>query len=234
MKKFFVLVVILAFGIAPVFAEEVNFDKVIKYQKKVMEVGFRILNANQIEKRMTFCYKTNNVVNASANSVSKSILVYKGILPFFDDDNELAAILSHEIAHGLDFHAGFWRQTAMSFNPVKYEKKADMKAVDLMVNAGYNPVALIIILNKITDEPKKFDIFMGSRPYTHPIGSDRLTYVYEYIYAKYPAYLADNDYKTNLYYQNFLLTSKKERELIRQKYNKENIVPVSNTTPKKK
>ena len=40
------------------------------------------------------------------------------------------------------------------------------------------------------------------------------------IFKKYPAYLVDNDYKTNIYYQNFILTSKKDREKIRQKFEK--------------
>ena len=92
-----------------------------------------------------------------------------------------------------------------------------------MVNAGYNPVAMIVVLNKICDEPSYFE--NGG---THPAGSERLAAVYEYIYAKYPAYLADNDYKNNLYYQNFLLTSKAAREQIRKKYNQSAVVPVSN------
>ena len=42
--------------------------------------------------------------------------------------------------------------------------------------------------------------------------------IYSYIYSKYPEYLVDNDYKNNLYYQNFLLTTKKQRAGIRERY----------------
>lgn len=215
MKKLILCLVALILTTSVCFADELRLDKETQYQKKVMEVGFRILNANQIDKRMTFYYTNTKDVNAAAYGASKRICLYKGLLPFIDNDDELAAILSHEIAHGIDFHEGYLRRVAMSFRPSKYEKKADKKAVDLMVNAGYNPVAIIIILNKITGEPNFSDDF-GVR--THPVGSARLAYVYEYIYAKYPAYLADNEYKNNLYYQNFLLISKKDRNLIRQKY----------------
>ena len=40
--------------------------------------------------------------------------------------------------------------------------------------------------------------------------------VYEYIYRKYPAYLANNKYAENIYYQNFLLTSQQNREKLKQ------------------
>jgi hypothetical protein len=48
--------------------------------------------------------------------------------------------------------------------------------------------------------------------------------MYERIYEKYPAYLVQNDYRENIYYQNFLLTSKEAREKIR----KEHEINVSN------
>ena len=41
--------------------------------------------------------------------------------------------------------------------------------------------------------------------------------IYEYIYKKYPEYLANNAYKGNIYYQNFLLTSKENRKKFQKK-----------------
>ena len=82
-----------------------------------------------------------------------------------------------------------------------------------MVTAGYNPVALIIVLNKISGEKKGISSWFS----THPAGSRRLVLIYEYIYKKYPGYLVDNDYRRNLYYQNFLLISKDDREKIRER-----------------
>ena len=52
--------------------------------------------------------------------------------------------------------------------------------------------------------------------FVHHKGSDRMMYIYQYIYQKYPAYLVENDFLTNVYYQNFLLSSKKERAKIRK------------------
>ena len=227
MKKFLIGLLVFIAVSAASYADSVYLlEKDAPNQQKIMKIGFRILNANQIENRMTFFYSTQNEVNAAAYARNKTIVVYKGLLPFIDDENEIAAVLCHEVAHGLDFFAGYWRRVAMNFNPKKYERKADLKGVDLMVNAGYNPVAMIVVLNKICAEPSYFEN-SGS----HPAGSERLAAVYEYIYSKYPAYLADNDYKNNLYYQNFLLTSKAAREEIRKKYNPQSIVPVNNKKP---
>lgn len=227
MRKFFLTILLFCFTLNVSMGDELRLERDTKYQKKVMEIGYRILNANQIEKRMTFHYENEKTVNAFARSSSKNITVFKGLLPYFDDDNELAAVIAHEIAHGLDFHAGFWRIQAMRLNSIKYETKADKVGIDLMVNAGYNPVAMILVHNKISAEQNWYEASA-----THPTGSDRLSDIYEYIYAKYPAYLADNEYKTNIYYQNFLLTSKKSRELIRQKYAPKEVVPVTNKTKK--
>lgn len=223
MKKFILCIFALFMTFTACFADELRLDKEAKYQKQVMQVGFRILNANQIEKRMTFYYVNNKDVNAATYLSNKTICLYKGIIPFIDSEDELAAVLSHEIAHGIDAHKGLWRRITMSASSKSYEFKADKKGVDLMVNAGYNPVAMIVVLNKLTGEENWFE-----RSMSHPAGSERLVTLYDYIYSKYPEYLVDNEYKNNLYYQNFLLTTKQARSFIRQRYNKNNTVQVSN------
>lgn len=225
MKKLILSLILFAMTFSVCFADELRLDKEAKYQKQVMQIGFRILNANQIEKRMTFYYDNNKNVNAVTYMTSKSIHVYKGILPFMDSEDEIAAIISHEIAHGIEAHRGLWRRIVMSSCTKSFEFQADQKAVDLMVNAGYNPVALIIILNKISPEQNWFE-----RSSSHPEGSRRMLALYDYIYGKYPEYLIDNAYKNNLYYQNFLLTTKSERKKIREKYTP--VTPVNNKKTK--
>lgn len=222
MKRFIFCLLVLAISINSVFADELRLDKEAKYQKQIMQIGYRVLNANQIDKRMTFFYVNSKDVNAATTLRSKQISVYKGLLPLLDSDDELAAVICHEIAHGLDAHKGLWRRFTMAGSSKSYEFKADKKGVDLMVNAGYNPIAMIVILNKITAEPSWFERYPS-----HPGGSERLLTIYSYIYSKYPEYLVDNDYKNNLYYQNFLLTTKKQRAGIRERYKDKNIIPVS-------
>lgn len=200
--------------------------------KKVTQTGYRILNANQIEKRVTFDvenkFKDKDKIKASSDKKSRSALLHSAIVPYIDDENELAAVISYKIANQLQYRSKHSAKKFDSFPLVK-GSKADLVAVDLMVKAGYNPVAMITMLNKIVEEPAFWYERIGS---SRTRGTDRLACVYEYIYVKYPAYLVDNDYKNNLFYQNFLLTSKTPRELVKQKYNTQNIVPVKN--PKKK
>lgn len=224
MKKIILLFITMLMFSQFCLADELRLDKDAPYQKKLMEIGFRILNANRVDKRITFYYKNDQDVNAKILSRSKKVYIYKGLIPFIDNDDEFAAIIAHEIAHGIELHEGLARRIAMKLRPIKYEQKADQTAVDLLVNSGYNPLGLIMILNKISGEP----CFASSRSN----GTKRLANIYEYIYKKYPAYLVYNDYKKNIYYQNFLLTSKPERAKIRQKYQQNKLLQVNKKEPK--
>lgn len=225
MKKILLMITVLLFTNSISQAYDIDLTKDGQYQKKVMETGFKILNANRIEKRVVFNYTSSKKVNALAYSGDHSAVILQGILPYLEDDAELAGIISHEIAHNIDYYHGFFRTLAMHTIILKktYEVKADKKAVDYMVKSGYSPVAYIIAMNKVSGEINWLD----SKLY-YPKTSKRLATIYEYIYDKYPAYLVQNEYKENIYYQNFLLTSKDAREKIRAKH----IQNVSNNTKK--
>ena len=80
-----------------------------------------------------------------------------------------------------------------------------------MVNAGYNPVALIVVMSK-TFPQERYDWYSS-----HPLTTKRMMEVYEYIYKKYPEYLSNNPYKNDSFYQNFLLTSKSNRSKFQKK-----------------
>ena len=229
-KKVLLIFAVLLFSNSACMAFELDSTKEGQYQKKVMEIGFNLLNTNRIEKRTIFKYKDDSwskEVNAYASSLDKSVTVLKGLMPYLENDAELAGVLAHEIAHQQDFYKGYFRMLAMAFTPKKYEQKADKIAVDYMVKAGYNPVAIIIVLNKILGQTT------SDYGASHPMATKRLAYIYEYLYKKYPAYLVDNEYKDNVYYQNFLLTSKDARKKIREDIEKQEKqgkeIPVSNT-----
>lgn len=184
-------------------------------QNSVNEVGFRILNANKIKYPMNFCYNNKNTVNAYSAHSNRNITVYNGIINYMDDEDELAAVISHEISHSIDSSEGIMRGyfsfVPYIFTPRKFERKADKRAIDFMVKAGYNPVAMIVMMNKAF--PQYRYEFLS----THPLASRRMMYVYEYIYLKYPEYLKNNKYYDNIYYQNFLLTSQENRRKLQRK-----------------
>ena len=220
MKKIFFivgLVLMMVIGFAkPSFAWDVT--TVNELQQRMNEVGFKILNSNRIEKRFMFM-AINRVYTrdiwTDVSSVNRIVWIKPTVIPYIDDDNELAAILSHSLAHGIDTYEGALRGYISILNywvaPNKYDLKADKMAVDFMVNAGYNPLALITILNKIGKQ-YRFDIFSN-----HTLASRRMMLIYEYIYTKYPSILVENEYKDNIYYQNFLLTSRNNRMKLLEK-----------------
>ncbi len=71
------------------------------------------------------------------------------------------------------------------------ETTADNASIDYLVNAGYNPLASISLLNKISGN--YFDFFSD-----HPSGEKRIKKAYKYIQAKYPQYI-EKGYNTTSY-----------------------------------
>lgn len=216
MKKFIYGIVLVILLSVPSFAWDVK--DVAQLQERMNYVGFNILNANRIEHRLIF-QVINRVYTrdkwADVSSVNRTVWIKPTMLPYIDSDDELAGILSHQIAHGVDTYEGILRGYISILNywvaPNKYDLKADKRAVDYMVNAGYNPLAYIVILNKIGQQ-YRYDIFSN-----HTLISRRMMLIYEYIFTKYPSILADNEYKDNVYYQNFLLTSRTNRRMLQEK-----------------
>lgn len=210
MKKFLLPVILgILLCTTSVFADEfVSVDnlttenywnKTGKAQEKVYSVANRLIERNQLNKRVPLTIiSKNNEVNANANLFYKNITVYSGILLHIDSDDELAFILGHEMAHAMDAYGGPVKYVAMQWNAKSFEMKADLKAIDMMVNAGYDPTAAIVIGNKIFSEPMWDWGFFS----THPKGSKRLLSMYKYIYKKYPQYLTSANTKA-AYFKNF-------------------------------
>lgn len=221
MKKFLVVMSLLLVGLSASaeFVEiETNvnmknfWEKNGKEQQKVIDVGSRILNENKLDKRIPFTVNRNkNVNNATSSKLDKTVTVYEGMLFYCDNDDELAFVLSHEIAHSLDAYDGLGKWVAMTFNSKAYEYKADLIGVDLMVNAGYNPIAAITMMNKLFPE-SYFDCGLFT---SHPKTSNRMFAVYKYIYKKYPS-VFNSDMVHNVNYVNFTYSSEKDINLFKQ------------------
>lgn len=223
MKKILIVICAIFIGItaqADVIINEnsINMDNIWntlgKREQKLYEVGSRILNRNNTPKRVTFYLNKSPLksINAYTSYSDKGVYVYPELLNYIDNDDELAAILSHEIAHAMDYYDGFGKLIVMKFNSKAYEYKADEKGIDYMVKAGYNPIAMITVMNKIGGE----SIFDWGTFTTHPKTSARLMKDYEYIYKKYPSYLTTQMTK-NLYYVNWTHTAQKDIQKFQQK-----------------
>lgn len=198
--------------------EEIDLLTQNSIQSRIDNVGTQLLNYNKISKRIVFTYnaKEKKKTLRTDKSLSKrQVIIYDSLYQSIQSDDELAAALAREISAVIKSYSGVWGGTLDSLQVAlgakKFETVADKRAVDYMVNAGYNPLALIILINK-TCPQKRFDKF--SR---HNLTSKRLARIYEYITYKYPQYLQDNDYISNPYYQNFLLTSLENRKKLDEK-----------------
>jgi len=178
-----------------------------KYQEKVISVGTKIFNANKLDKRIVLrVNKDTKLVNAYADPFDKTVNIYKGILPYLDNDDELAYVIGHETAHCLDFYdGGIFKVVTIQFNKKAYEYKADLVGVDLMTKAGYNPIAAITAQNKVLTEQIWANLFFTS----HPKGSNRQLAIYEYIYRKYP-WALNTEMVHNVNYENFVYSQQKE------------------------
>jgi len=215
MKKLLVLLALLVFNSCAQASITINLIPTKEQRTLVAKVGYTLLNANRIPHKMTFSVKNHKSPNAWTYYVDNEIVVTNSLIESFTKEDELAAVLAHEISHGVDYRQGIFKgyfsYLSTQLNSKKYEYKADKRAVDYMVKAGYNPLAMIVSLNIIAPQ-KRYDWCSE-----HPLTTRRMAEIYEYIYNKYPQYLVQNEYKDNLIYQNFLLTSRENRAKLEQK-----------------
>jgi metalloendopeptidase OMA1, mitochondrial len=128
--------------------------------RRVRQITMRIAKAAEIEplqreinlriRGYRFEWEANVIRERQANAFclpAGKVFVFTGILPIAADDGQLAAVLSHEIAHALAHHASerVARERGGSniFGSLRYdrmqESEADHIGVFLMPFAGYDP-----------------------------------------------------------------------------------------------
>lgn len=218
-KRFFIILAAIFLFQQFAFAVDDNqLAKEITIQSKIDETGARLLNANKIDKRIVFAYdKADKKAKLKIDPAitSRQVILYEGDYKYIANEDELAAFLARKILIALKSYNGLFNGYLGSFEvkaaPKKFELAADKRAVDFMVTAGYHPVALITFIQKSCPQ-KRFDRFSNRN-----LTSKRLAHIYEYIYTKYPYYLANNPYFETEAYQNFLLTSLNNRRLFQKK-----------------
>ncbi len=217
-NKIYLLLLTLSIFINCASANDEILNEQQNIQSRINNCGMKILNANKIQKRVIFVYNEKEKKSLLENDntlLNREIILYDNPYKNIENDDELAAFLSREIAiavRGYDGLAnGFLRSLQIKAAPKKFELVADKRAVDYMVVAGYNPIALITYIQKTSPQKKQDTIAF------HNLTSKRLAIIYEYIYTKYPYYLKENPYLYTESYQNFLLTSQNNRKKLEEK-----------------
>lgn len=239
MKKFLILLFALFLGLQ-VNAGTTTVDKTAT-QKRLNNIVYIIVKKNNLPSGITVKLENKDEANAYA-TLNKEIYVYTGMLKVATTDEELAAIMAHEMGHILNGHNAkqtilnsVIKSVASSTNPQtnaqalgviaaqelstsnlsrKDEMEADITAIDLLHNAGYNPLALISVLNKVCGN--YIDVIS-----THPSGEKRLQNAYDYIDYNYPQW-TKKGYNTDSYKKAYALISLnvKERNLNAKKFQK--------------
>ena len=223
MKKLFGILLCFVLSAAGAFAASYNtstnwFDT--KNVSHLNTIGKNIIKANKMPSTVTFKVTDNVDMNASNTNTTQYVYIYSGDLKYVENDNELAAVVAHEIGHLVNGHytkSSLLNGAISSFNPTTSseksaatvdllkaissskvskdnQKEADITAVDLMMSAKYNPLALISVVYK-SDIAKN-----GGSLHFDLSCEERIMNIYDYANYNYPEQVKAN-YKTDSYQQ---------------------------------
>lgn len=211
-------------------------------------IGQNIVKANKMPATVSFKVTDNQNMNTDA-TYTQIVYIYSGDLKFVENDNELAAVVAHEIGHLVNGHSaksGLVNSMLSSVNPnmksdganttvrllktissnkvnKENDKEADITAVDLLAAAKYNPLALISVVYKS-------DIAnLGGLMDENLSCEDRIMNIYDYANYNYPATVKAN-YKTdsyqkalNLIYANLKIRNADSKKLEKAKKEQEKL-----------
>ncbi len=82
---------------------------------------------------------------------SGHIYLTEGMVELVCTEDDLAAVLAHEMGH-LDDLAAFSRPTGADADRLKIEADADDQAAAMLLDAGFEPSALAIMIERLRDE----------------------------------------------------------------------------------
>lgn len=223
MKKIlgFLVGAVMIFAQTNAFAASYNestnwFDtKVINH---INTIGQNIVKANNMPSTVTFKVTDNENMNTDVAATTQYIYIYSGDLKHVENDNELAAVIAHEIGHIVNGHnakSSIFNTAISTFNPntstqnaattvdliktissnkvsKSNDKEADITAVDLLSSAKYNPLALISVVYK-SDAA-----VVGGLMDENLSCEERIMNIYDYANYNYPTTVKAN-YKTTSY-----------------------------------
>lgn len=128
-----------------------------------------------------FQVSVDSTLNAEANGAY--IEITTGLIAFTHDDDELAAVLAHEMAHNILRHrerlaaAGVPERGKLSADDEKLilatEIEADRLSVYLLDRAGYSTAAILAFWRRMASH----DGFERSSPRSHPSDSERIAII---------------------------------------------------------
>ncbi len=210
---------------------------------RVPAVGKQVLTKNNLPTDTKFVVTETTVVNSTSNT-NKELYVPKNALGYTGNDNEVAAVISQEIGTIINANASkkklvsnitsalagsvsgenaqnnalILNQIAMNSMSEKDQMNADITGTDLMIQAGYNPLAMIVVLGKM---PGSTMDTLKSQPNNFK----RSMYIYDYLSYNYPSKVKAGynckEYKNFLAYIQPTIDERKADKKKLAKFNKE-------------
>ena len=236
MKKIILSILTLAIFSVPTFAGTwVAADR-------VAGVGETIVKKNSLPSKLTF-----KVVNGAADNSSVSttniVQISSTELSYAGNDNEVAAVISTELGQIINGKStkdklrnaaktalreklaenNIINTTASSDfvsnkTTLRDYKLADMTGADLMINAGYNPLAMVVVITKMPG--RNIEIALGK-----PANSERAMNVYNYLAYNYADKIKVGyncqEYRNFLTYANPIVEKRTSTKRLLNKFNKE-------------
>lgn len=183
---------------------------------RVSTVGSKLLTKSGITAKITFKV-VDGIADNSDVVTTKTVQVSSTNLSYAGNDNEVAAVVANELGHIICNHTdkAKIRKLALARLGVdtttttatlastqlsaKEETEADLVGIDLMINAGYNPLAMVVVITKYPGST--MDALVG-----RPCNADRAMESFNYLTYSYPAKVkagyACNEYRNFLTYAN--------------------------------
>ena len=236
MKKIISFLFSISLLVLPSFAAEYN------PASKVPTVGKNILTKNNLPSKTTFKV-VNGIADNTDTSSTNIIEISQQDLTYAGNDNEVAAVISNEIGHIINGKAAKDKFRDIAKNAItstlssdniistaanseylkgktnlKDNKEADITGVDLMIQAGYNPLAMVVVITKMPGST--LEILQGK-----PANTERAMNVFDYLTYNYPSKIKAGygcqEYRNFLAYAEPIVKERNSNKKKLEKFNKE-------------
>lgn len=209
---------------------------------RVAPVGKVLLEKNGLPATTTFKV-VNGAADNSSVATTNTVYISSTDLTYAGNDSEVAAVVSNELGHIINGHYSKNKmrdiaKAAITSNlssdnvittasnstfvanrtSLSDNKEADITGVDMMIQAGYNPLAMVVVITKMPGST--LEIVSGK-----PANSERAMNVYNYLTYNYPSKVKAgygcNEYRAFLTYADPIVADRNANAKKLAKFKKE-------------
>ena len=208
---------------------------------RVSTVGKAIITKNDLPAKTTFKV-VNGAADNSNTSATNVVQISSTDLTYAGTDTEVAAVVAHEIGLIINGKASKDKfrniaKAAITENlssdniittasnseflankvSLSDNKAADITGADLLIKAGYNPLAMVVVITKMPGST--LEVLQGK-----PANSERAMNIYDYLTYNYPSKVKAGygcqEYRTFLEYANPIVTERNSNKKKLAAFNK--------------